>query len=162
MRQNRPAISGQNSLALTFCFISILIFTARTTLHYFFILSMRLCSLAASRCSSLYGGADFLRSIIPSRRISFNPASSAPAHKSCSALRSPSAPAGSVRHPPIPERPACRSAYCAPAPRPAPQREISGGQFWVWERRGLLAAPWWVVFGFPFLAGQCVSRGGGV
>ena len=80
----------------------------------------------------------------------------------CSALRSPSAPAGSVRHPPIPERPACRSAYCAPAPRPAPQREISGGQFWVWERRGLLAAPWWVVFGFPFLAGQCVSRGGGV
>ena len=143
-----------------FCFISILIFTARTTLHYFFILSMRLCSLAASRCSSLYGGADFLRSIIPSRRISFNPASSAPAHKSCSALRSPSAPAGSVRHPPIPERPACRSAYCAPAPRPAPQREISGGQFWVWERRGLLAAPWWVVFGFLFLAGQSGERWG--
>ena len=111
---------------------------------------MRLCSLAASRCSSLYGGADFLRSIIPSRRISFNPASSAPAHKSCSALRSPSAPAGSVRHPPIPERPACRSAYCAPAPRPAPQREISGGQFWVWERRGLSAAPWWGCLVFRF------------
>ena len=107
---------------------------------------MRLCSLAASRCSSLYGGADFLRSIIPSRRISFNPASSAPAHKSCSALRSPSAPAGSVRHPPIPERPACRSAYCAPAPRPAPQREISGGQFWVWERPRL--GGWCLVFRF--------------
>ena len=26
-------------------------------------------------------------------------------------------------------------------------------QFWVWGRRGLLAAPWWVVFGFLFLAG---------
>lgn len=51
--------------------------------------------LAASRRSSLYGGTDFLRSIIPSRRIFFNPASSAPAHKSYSALRSPSAPAGS-------------------------------------------------------------------
>ncbi len=103
---------------------------------------MRLCSLAASRCSSLYGGADFLRSIIPSRRIFFNPASSAPAHKSCSALQFPDAPAGSVRRPPAPARPACRSAYCAPAPRPAPQREIGGVQFWVWERRGLSAAPW--------------------
>lgn len=60
---------------------------------------MLLCSpanlLAASRCSSLYGGADFLPSIIASHGIFFNPASSAPAHKSYSALRSPSAPAGS-------------------------------------------------------------------
>ena len=121
---------------------------------------MRLCSLAASRCSSLYGGADFLRSIIPSRRIFFNPASSAPAHKSCSALRSPGAPAGLVRRPPVPARPACRSAYCAPAPRPAPQREIGGVQFWVWESRGLSAAPWWVVFSFPLPAGQSVQGRG--
>ena len=97
---------------------------------------------AASRRSSLYGGEDFLLFIIPCRRIFFNPASSAPAHKSCSALQFPDAPAGSVRRPPAPARPACRSAYCAPAPRPAPQREIGGVQFWVWERRGLSAAPW--------------------
>ena len=143
-----------------FCFISILIFTARTTLHYFFILSMRLCSLAASRCSSLYGGADFLRSIIPFRRIFFNPASSAPAHKSCSALQFPDAPAGSVRRPPIPARFACKSVRCVPAPPPVPQWEIGGVQFWSWERRGLSAAPWWMVFDFPFLAGQSVQRWG--
>lgn len=38
--------------------------------------------------------------------------------------------------------------------------KLARGQFWVWERRGLLAAPWWMVFGFSFLAGQSVQRWG--
>ena len=94
-------------------------------------------------------GADFLRFIIASRRIFFNPVFAEQAHKSGSALRSPDAPAGSARQSPAPTRLACRSVRCAPAPRPALQGEIGGVQFWVWERRGLLATPLWAVFGFP-------------
>ena len=85
--------------------------------------------------------------------VFFNPASSAPAHTSYSALRSPDAPAGSAQRPPVPASPACRSICCAPAPRPALRGEIGGVPFWVWERRGLLAAPWWVVFGYYVPAG---------
>ena len=114
--------------------------------------------LAASWRSSLYGGADFLHSIIACRRIFFNPAFSAPAHKSGSAPRSPDVPAGSAQRHPVPARPACRSICCAPAPRPALRGEIGGVPFWVWERRGLLAAPWCGVFGFSFLAGQSGQR----
>lgn len=57
--------------------------------------------LAASRRPTLYGGADFLRSIIPFRRIFFNPASSAPAHKSGSILRSSDAPAVQLTQAPL-------------------------------------------------------------
>ena len=45
-------------------------------------------------------------------------------------------------------------------PYPALRGEIGGVQFWSWERRGLSAAPWWMVFDFPFLAGQSVQRWG--
>ena len=42
----------------------------------------------------------------------------------------------------LPQGPLAGLRTAAPAPRPAPQREIGGVQFWVWERRGLSAAPW--------------------
>ena len=83
--------------------------------------------LAASRRSSLYGGADFLYLIIVVPGLFFNPVFAEQAHKSCSALQSPDAPAGSAQQSPAPARPACRSVCCAPAPRPAPRGVIGRG-----------------------------------
>ena len=61
-------------------------------------------------------GSDFLRFIIASRRIFFNPVSAAPEHKSYLALRSPDSSAGSVQRLQLLQAPL--AGLCA-----APQRQ---------------------------------------